>query len=80
MDRSNFSATTLLILTGIGVQCSPLEKYQVLTSPNMELDIMWTITGKASELIKKEHTSKGRSKPEQRDRQCCPKDGDFNTV
>lgn len=67
-DRQfNFSASMLLILADIGVQWTPLERYQIHMSPNRELDFMWVTAAKVSKLIKKEHTSKGRSKPEQRD-------------
>lgn len=62
-----FSASTLLIVADIGVQWTPLERYQVHMSPNRELDFMRVTAAKVSKLIKKEHTSKGRSKPEQRD-------------
>lgn len=80
-DRQfTFPVSTLLILADIGVQWTPLERYQVPMSPNREFDFMWVTAAKVSKLIKKEHTSKGRSKLEQRDRQCCPKDRDFNII
>lgn len=80
-DRQfTFPVSTLLILADIGVQWTPLERYQVHMSPNRELDFMWVTAAKVSKLIKKEHTSKGRSKLEQRDRQCCPKDRDFDII